>query len=232
MRGQRVNHGSSLTEPLLSSLHTVNQHSYRPPRATSTQLHLFFADQLHTHIHTHTRVFCIEQSSREDTNHCSFNSMSFPSLVSNWGLMWFLPMCGCVSVCPAIIFIPLSDSHRKKGRERAQRNKNVKGIARKAHGQWRIRGRKGREWERRDGAVQLLWALWGSNCLLLWESGNSTPPTGGLVTWWEWKKGRKTQRRSEGGAQRCRERNGRTGKRKTGWIVNIKTGSPQYEWVI
>ncbi len=230
MRGQRVNHGSSLTVPLLSSLHTVNQHSYRhpppPPHRLSYTCSLL-TSCTHTHIHTHSSVlYRAKQQRRYQSLFISFDffPISCEQLRSD---VIFANVWMCFSL-PCIY----SDSHRKKGRERAQRNKNVKGIARKAHRQWSIRGRMGREWERRDGAEQLLCALWGSNCLLLWESGNSTPPTGGLVTWWEWKKGRKTQRRSEGGAQRCRERNGRTGKRKTGWIVNIKTGSPQYEWVL
>ncbi len=116
--GQRVNLGSSLTVPLLSSLHTVNQHyiDLSPPPATSTQLHLFFADQLHTHIFTHTHSSVLYRaSSREETNHCSFYSISFHLL---WATDVWCDFCQCVdvfTVCPAIIFVPLSDSHRKKG---------------------------------------------------------------------------------------------------------------------
>ncbi len=125
MRGQRVNLGSSLTVPLLSSLHTVNQHSYRslPPACHIDSVTLVLCwPAAHTYSHTHTRVFCIEQSSREETNHCSFYSISFHLCEQLTSDVIFANVWMCFTVCPAIIFVPLSDS-QKKGRERAQRNK-------------------------------------------------------------------------------------------------------------
>lgn len=72
-------------------------------------------------------------------------------------------MCGCVSqFAVQLLFVCLSDPNRKKETDRERKSaktSNAKGIARKAQGQWRIRGRKGRERERRDDAEQLLWAL-------------------------------------------------------------------------
>lgn len=121
-----MNLGSSLTVPLLSSLHTVNQHSYRslPPRLPHRLSYScsLLTSCTHTYSHTHTQVFCIEQSSREETNHCSFYSISFviscEQLTSD---VIFANVWMCFTVCPAIILVPLSDSHRKKGeKERKQ----------------------------------------------------------------------------------------------------------------
>ncbi len=114
-----MNLGSSLTVPLLSSLHTVNQHyiDLSPPPATSTQLHLFFADQLHTHIFTHTHSSVLYRAKQQRRNQSLFILFDFfpiscEQLTSD---VIFANVWMCFTVCPAIIFVPLSDSHRKKG---------------------------------------------------------------------------------------------------------------------